>query len=183
MWRNLDQHCFYRSEKVVAEEYDSPHAAQKLAQEIEALGNTRQKWAVLPDAMKKDKWSPILHTSNAMYTTGRHWCNRDGGKGSKCIPVYRTRFTFVFRVSIPAWFATGALCMRYTNEGHVTGPFLLDTGIADLHMPELEKKFNDGPCMRVPTLKHAWKAADAWINSLEPQVKRELLGFRRRRAQ
>ncbi len=55
----------------------------------------------------------------------------------------------MFRANIAAWFATGAMCIRQTNEGHVTGPFLVEAGIATKLLPELDAKFNDGPCVEV----------------------------------
>jgi hypothetical protein len=179
VWRNLEARCFSRSDEVLNTEYISLAAAKAAAQEAEKDGPNREHWAIVPREVRKDKWSPILLTSDVLWNVGRRACLN--GANSRCVPIYRTRFTYIFRVNVAAWFAMGALCMRQTNEGHVTGPFLYEAGIASVMMPEIEKKFNDGPCVRVPSTHKAWNAASAYINSLAEQKRLDLLQARRRR--
>ena len=53
-------------------------------------------------------------------------------------------------------------------------------GIANLHMAEIEEKFNDGPCVRVPTLKRAWEEASSYLETLDDVMRRDLMNYRRR---
>ncbi len=63
--------------------------------------NARERWAVTPPFLRKSKaFSPIIMTVNAFHTLGKRICTNNGGAGIKCIPVYRPRHPFVFRVNV-----------------------------------------------------------------------------------
>jgi hypothetical protein len=69
---------------------------------------------------------------------------------------------------------------RYTNEGDITGPFLVETGIASVRMQEIEEMYNEGPCVRVPSLQRAWEESTAYLETLDSAAKRDLINYRRR---
>ncbi len=64
---------------------------------------------VVPEAARSGPFSPLLMTGNALHNMGRRPCNANGGEASKCVPIYRTKFAFIFRISVGAWFRQGAL--------------------------------------------------------------------------
>ncbi len=178
--------CFARTAAVLSEEFTDPARAETLgdladnADQQRRAGSgfvmqTFEPWAVVPAALRNGSFAPLLLTRNLVHQLGRAACTRDGGKGSKCIPIYRTRFTYVFKISVGAWFATGAACMQQTNEGDRSGPFLVAAGIATERLPAVEARFRDSPCVRVPALAPAWAAARAYLAALAPAEQRTLL--------
>jgi len=111
----LEQRCFARTAAVLRDEYADVGLTHKEAEKVEALGTAREHWPVVPSELRGGDFGPLLLTTNALYNLGRPVCTENEGS-APCIPIYRTRFTYVFRVSIPAWFATGALCMRFVKN-------------------------------------------------------------------
>jgi hypothetical protein len=172
--------CFGRSETVVAEEIPNLRDFQRTAEAAELKGN-RERWAVVPDELRGGHFDPIILSQSSLYNLGQRVCINNGGKGSKCIPIYRTRFAYVFRVNVAAWFAVGAVCTRYTNEGETSGQFLIDSGIATARLADVEGRFNEWPCVHVPTLVPAWEASAAWLKTLDHKSRIDIVGSRRRR--
>ncbi len=179
VWRNLEMRCFARTDLVIAEEYSDVKSAHKDGEHSERNGY-QEPWDALPQQFRSGAFSPIISTANAFHNIGPRGCTNNGGVGAKCIPVFRTKFAFVFRVHIAAWFETGALCMQETNEGTRTGPFLLKSGLATEQLPDIEARFRNNPCVRVPTLLAAWQEAVAYVNTLDGASKRDLTQSRRR---
>jgi hypothetical protein len=175
VWRNLEMRCFGRSDSVINEEFSDPASAMDATLKG-MLNGSRNNWVVNPKSVRGlSKYSPILLNDNTFYAIGMESCTRNRGIQSKCIPIYRTRFTYVFRAQISAWLSEGALCMRDTLEGYITGPFLLRARIASALLPEVEFKYNNGPCVHVPSLMPAWNAAQAWLKSIDFVSRSELL--------
>jgi hypothetical protein len=187
--RNLEMRCFGRSESVFNEEFSDPAAAMDVTflglmaylKDNGSLHGLRLHWAVNPASIRgPSRYAPMLLTESALLPVGGEACTRDGGKGSKCLPIYRTRFMFVFRAQAAAWLAEGALCLGPMFEGAPSGPFLVDSGIASARLAEVESRFGDPPCVHVPALVPAWEQAAAWLKTLDPTTRRDLIGYRRR---
>ena len=106
VWRNLVMRGFARTDEVIAEDFSDVSLVRKEAQKNEGNGGgDRENWAVVPEAARGNPYSPILLHSNALHTTGEKVCLRPvgfpgGGGVQACVPLYRTRFAYVFKVCI-----------------------------------------------------------------------------------
>jgi len=173
---NLEQRCFARSMDIIRDEYVDVDSVRKAAQRAEINGtNNQERWPIVPSNLRRGTYGPQILFGSALDVMGRPACTVNEGKDSKCIPNFRTRLPYVFRVDIPAWFAAGALCTRYTNDGVKTGLFLLDSGIATEQMHEVEKKFNNEPCVHVPTLGKAWEQSKQYLESLTEKTRIDII--------
>jgi hypothetical protein len=147
--RNLVEHCFARTDAVVNDEFKNLPLKAKAFEDHAKQFEPRAVWPLVPKESIVDKWSPIMNNWHNGGGIGLAPCMKGGGLDAKCVPIYRTRFTYVFRANVASWFQMGIMCIMGTNEGHVTGPFLIETGIASKLRPDLNERFRDGPCLEV----------------------------------
>jgi hypothetical protein len=165
----------------------------------EVAEKTRDWKVVPPWARGPSAYAPIMLCDGSLNSVGNRVCRStlknlknggsgDGGGGGgennnddgfeypACIPILRTRFSYVFRIEIGPWFANGALCIRYTNEGDMTAPFLIKAGIAvPITLGGVEKAWRTEPCIRVPKLKKAYELASKFLKTLSEREQRELV--------
>jgi hypothetical protein len=189
VWRNLVMRGFARTDEVNGEDFNDTSALQTLANAREQIQPRPEQWGVVPAHARGHsdahaRWAPLILTSNALHVTGDFACTRPpkhaGGGAQACVPLYRTKFAYVFKARSEAWLGTGALCLRYTNDGTNTGAFMVAAGLAH-DAPDAEAVYGNGPCVIAPTLAAAFESAKAWLATLDERDREKLVSTRERR--
>lgn len=182
---------FARTEQMNREDINDTATLQRLANEHDKIQPRPEQWSVVPSKVRglSDSyrtWAPMILTTNILHTTGDNACTRPpklpGGGSQACVPLYRTKFAYVFKARVEAWLGSGALCLRYSNEGTTTGKFLVTAGLAD-SAPDAEKTYGNAPCVRAPTLSAAFNSATDWLSTLSSHDREKLTSTRGGRRQ
>jgi hypothetical protein len=180
---------FARTEQMNREDINDTTTLQKIASEHEKIQPRPEQWSIVPSKIRgfsesNQMWAPLILTTNILHTTGDPACTRPphlpGGGAQACVPLYRTKFAYVFKARTEAWLGSGALCLRYSNEGTTTGVFMVDAGLAE-SASDAEKTYGNGPCVRASTLSAAFDSATAWLATLSAHERDQLTSTRGRR--
>jgi hypothetical protein len=178
VWRNLEMRCFARTESIISEEFKNLPALRKAVEKSAQKPGVRDDWDLVPAEFKTDPvYSSQVLTSGMLYVLGKPACK---GADSRCIPIFRPGYLYVFKASGAPWFATGTLCLRYSNEGTTTGKFLVKAGVAKARPDVDSSPVGDAPCVEMPSLAAAYNHSLAFLATLDPAVKKGLVNKRRR---
>ena len=173
--QNLATRCFVRNSITISEDFARPGAVMKAVDEYSRNAAQHEQWEIVPNEARFE-FSPLLLARGAISQIGLDACK---GISAACVPIYRVQFLFVFKAAIAPWFQMGAICVRYTNEGDITGPFLVHSGLATAQ-PGVDDKYKTAsPCIFTPSLNSSWNASRLWLNSKSSGFKNELLKSRR----
>jgi len=178
VWRNLEMRCFARTDAVIGEEFRNVPELRKAIEVSEKRLGVRDDWDLVPEKFRTDPvYSSFVLTSGSLYVLGKSACKQ---KHARCIPIYRPGYLYVFKATVAPWFATGTLCLRYSNEGTTTGKFLVKAGMG-IARPDVDAMpVGDAPCVELPSLKSAFNNSVAFLATLDPSVRQGLLQKRRR---
>jgi len=186
VWQSLVQQCVARTLEAADEDFAATD--KDLSPSVAFLKDANAKgavpvwtplWQRVDPKFRVDKpFAPRILNVNAASTIGAKHCLHPAGGTSKCVPLYRTAFTYVFRAHSAAWFSAGALCIARTNEAVASGDLLVKSGLATAR-PDALATFGSGPCIEVPALAPAVAAAKAFLATVNDTDARELVGGQR----
>jgi hypothetical protein len=167
--KTLHYHCFVRNEKVLSEEFTDVEAVRRVYREpTPERGDYEREWRVIPDALRRSEYSPRLLNQPVTRHVGLKGCENGG-----CIPLYRTRYLYIHRVVTDTWLQHGAICVGMMGDGYLSGPFLVESGVAS-HVDDETGKIGFKPCIVVPSLESSLKATRAYIDAMPAAIAREI---------
>lgn len=167
--KSLHFHCFFRDDTVVGEELADPQEVRRLHEAGSAAATNlaggaydpMAEWQVLPSAQRLSEYSPMI--LNAQVTSGLGFpsCSET----NKCVPAYRTRYTYIHRVMSVPWVKHGVVCVGLMGDGHLSGAFLVSAGLASHIDHDIGKNYF-APCVVIPSLTAALESTRSYLQSL-----------------